>query len=195
MIQQTKIACRQHKFKLSNSVYEDFLGSFQHLFTQGAGNTAVHWSHKLTEKGKLAKNSDIIIFLLVIHVYIKKYKLICSFTMVLEIMKRMITKLRQLYGVSHYLCMVSTLVWFNQPLLKLSNCAIHLQQCKQLLRISCKKKTLFTFTATGITLFIYLSIYSIHAKISKVVPYTDTFNINMQYCMHSVKHITKKIIM
>lgn len=72
MIQQTKIACRQHKFKLSNSVYEDFLGSFQHLFTHGAGNTAVHWSHKLTKKGKLAKNSDIIIFLLVIHVYIKK---------------------------------------------------------------------------------------------------------------------------
>jgi len=52
-------------------------------------------------------------------------------------------------------------VRFNQPLLKLSNCAIHLQQCKQLLRMSCKKKkTLFTFTATGITLFIYLSIPS-----------------------------------
>jgi hypothetical protein len=48
------------------------------------------------------------------------------------------------------------LVLFNQPLLKLSNCAIQLQQCKQLLRISCKKKALFTFTATGITLFIYL---------------------------------------
>jgi hypothetical protein len=39
-----------------------------------------------------------------------------------------------------YLCMVSTLVWFNQPLLKLSNCSIHLQQRKQVLRISCKKK-------------------------------------------------------
>lgn len=71
-------------------------------------------------------------------------------------MKRMITKLCQLYGVSHYLCMVSMLIWFNHPLLKLSNCAIHLQQCTQLLRISCKKKALFTFTATGITLFIYL---------------------------------------
>jgi hypothetical protein len=87
---------------------------------------------------------------------LKKYNLICSFTMVLEIMKRMITKLCQLYGVRHYLCTVRMLVWFNQPLLKLSNCAIHLQQREQLLRISCKKKALFTFTATDITLFIYL---------------------------------------
>jgi hypothetical protein len=58
--------------------------------------------------------------------------------------------------VSHYLCMVSMLVWFNQPLVKLSNCAIHLQQCTKLLRISCQKKALFTFTATVITLFIHL---------------------------------------
>lgn len=38
----TKVACRQHKFQFNNSVYEDFLGHFQQLFTQGADNTAVH---------------------------------------------------------------------------------------------------------------------------------------------------------
>jgi len=42
MIQQTKVACKQHKFKFSNSVYEDFLGYFQQLFTQRADNIAVH---------------------------------------------------------------------------------------------------------------------------------------------------------
>ena len=46
-----------------------------------------------------------------------------------------------------------------------------------------------------IYLFMYLFIYSINAKISKVVPYTEAFNIKMQYCMHSVKHTTKKIIL
>jgi len=86
-------------------------------------------------------------------------------------------------------------VRFNQPLLKLSNCAIHLQQCKQLLRMSCKKKKSIIYIHCNRYYIIYLSIYSIHAKISKVDPYTDAFNIKTQYCMHSVKHTTKKIIL
>jgi hypothetical protein len=156
MIQQTNVACRQLKFKFNNSVYDDFLGSFHQLFTQRADNTAVHWSHKLTKEGKQAKHSDVITFLLAIHLYIKKYNLICSFTMVLEIMKRMITKLCQLYGVSHYLCIYSEHVSLIQ-----STTAETVQLCNTLTTtwkitenfMQKKKKSIIYI---HITLFVYL---------------------------------------